>query len=215
MQTSFKSIATTVLLITFTAALSAQTSRFSLSVNSLTTNFDYGKSNPELQPYKKNYSGLKAGISYQTGISPMFSVVPELYFAIKGGTLKEGNPLTVSKSTLRLSSLEMPVLARLHCNNLYLDAGPYAAYTLGGRIKGEGGSTLPETPAKISFGHAAGDFKRWDAGLQTGVGYNFNLKKSILTVDLRYGYGLVNISQEVERYNRVLNISVLVSKLGR
>ncbi|HMQ60278.1 MAG TPA: porin family protein [Flavilitoribacter sp.] len=215
MQSTIKSLAASVLLITLSATLSAQTSRFSISVNSLTTNFDYGKSNAELRPYKKNYKGLKAGISYQAGISPSFSLVPELYFAIKGGSLKEDNPLTVSKSTLRLSSLEMPVLARLHCHNLYLDAGPYTAYTLGGRIKGEGGSTLPETPAKIPFGHAAGDFKRWDAGFQAGVGYNFNMKKSILTTDLRYGYGLVNISRDVERYNRVLSISVLVAKSGK
>ncbi|MGZ5247200.1 MAG: hypothetical protein ACXWV5_09160, partial [Flavitalea sp.] len=55
----------------------------------------------------------------------------------------------------------------------------------------------------------------WDFGLQAGAGYIFNLKKSILTLDVRYGYGMVNISQGVERYNRMLNISVQVSKPGR
>jgi hypothetical protein len=141
--------------------------------------------------------------------------VPELYFAMKGGTLKENNTLTGAKSTLRVNSLELPVLARLHCNKLYINAGPYAGYNVGGRMKVEGTGTSPETVTKVSFGNSTADFKRWDMGFQAGAGYNFNFKQSILTLDVRYGYGLVNISQDVERYNRMLNISVQISKPGK
>jgi opacity protein-like surface antigen len=141
--------------------------------------------------------------------------VPELYFATKGGTLKVNNPVTGGKSTLRVNSLELPVLARVHCNKLYLNAGPYAGYNVGGRLKVEGSNTSGETSTKVSFGNSSADFKRWDFGWQAGAGYNFNLKQSILTLDVRYGYGLINISQDVERYNRLLNISVQVSKPGR
>jgi len=191
-----------------------QTSKFGISLNSLTTNFNYGNSNRGLQPYKKNYKGIQAGFTYQAGITPMFSVVPELYFAVKGGSLKENNPLTVNKSILRISSLEMPVLARLHFNNLYVNAGPYTGYAVGGRLKIEGKGTTAETSTKVSFGNSAGDFKRWDLGLQAGAGYNFNMKKSVLTLDVRYGNGLVNISKDIQRYNRMLNISLVLSKVS-
>ena len=218
MQSKIK-LATIVAAVAFFTAISvssfAQTSRFSVSINSLTTNFNYGKSNSSLEPYKKNYRGLQAGFAYQAGIIPSFSIVPELYFAMKGGTLKENNPLTGAKSTLRVNSLEMPVLARLHCNKLYLNAGPYVGYNVGGRMKVEGTSTSPESATKVSFGGSTADFKRWDMGFQAGAGYNFNFRQSILTLDIRYGYGVVNISQDVDRYNRMLNISVQISKPGR
>lgn len=215
MYSTIKSITTAVvimLFMVFSVNSFSQTSRFSISINSLTTNYNYGKSNSVLAPYKKNFTGLQAGFSYQAGITPMFSIVPELYFAMKGGTLNEKNPVTINKSTLRIYSLELPVMARVHCNNFYFNAGPYAAYNLGGRLKIDGSGTTPETITKITFGKDVSDFRRWDIGLLAGAGYNFNMKQSILTLDVRYGYGLTNISKTLERYNRSLNISLVLSK---
>lgn len=211
---SVKVLAVTLSLLV-TSSTYSQTSKFSISINTLATNFNYGKANPELNPYKKNYRGLQAGFAYQAGITPMFSVVPEIYFSMKGGTLKENNPLTGAKSTLRINSLEMPVLARLHINRLYLNAGPYAGYNVGGRLKVDGSSTTSETTTKVSFGGSTADLNHRDFGFQAGAGYNFNLNQSTLTLDVRYGYGLVNISHDVERYNRMLNISVQVSRPDR
>lgn len=210
-----RSVATIMLFVFISIASFSQTSKFSVSINSLITNFNYGNSNNSLEPYKKNYKGLQAGFSYQAGVTQKFSIVPELYFAMKGGTLKENNPLTGRKSTLRVNSLELPVLARLHCDKLYLNAGPYAGYNVGGRLKIDGTNTSSATTTKVTFGNSAADIKRWDFGFQAGAGYNFNLKQSILTLDVRYGYGFVNISHGVQRYNRMLNISVQVSKPGK
>lgn len=212
---SVKSLTALMLVIPLTFNSYAQTSKFSIAINSLTTNFNYGKADAELNSHKKNYQGFQAGFSYQAGITPMFSIVPEIYFAMKGGTLKGNNPLTGAKSTLRVNSLEAPVLARLHCNRLYLNAGPYAGYNVGGRLKVEGTNTSTATTTKVSFGNAAAGFKRLDFGFQAGAGYNLNLNQSILTLDVRYGYGLVNISHNAERYNRMLNISVQVSGPGK
>lgn len=216
MQQAIKStkLFVVIMLLTSLAPNSySQTSKLSIAINSLITNFNYGKVNAELSSYKKNYQGLQAGFSYQAGITPMFSLVPEIYFAMKGGTLNTGNSVTVSKSTLKLYSVEMPVLARLHINKLYLNAGPYASYHIGGRLKTDPANSVPATSSKLSFGNDAGDFKRWDAGLQAGAGYNFSMKRSILTLDVRYGYGLVNASPDMQRYNRMLNISLQVTKL--
>jgi len=211
---SAKLAVVTLALATLSFSSFSQTSKFGISLNSLTTNFNYGASNNMLQSYKQNYKGLQAGFSYQAGITPMFSLVPELYFAMKGGTLKENNPLTGGKSTLRMGSLELPVLARVHFSNFYINAGPYVGYILSGRLKTEASQNVAETKTKVTFGSDMGSLKRWDAGLQAGAGYTFNMKKTSLTLDARYGYGLVNISNNVERYNRMLNISLVLSRIS-
>ena len=109
-----RSLSAVALLITVSGLSFSQESHFNLSINSLTTNFNYGSMNKLLQPYKKDFRGLQIGTSYQAGITRMFSIVPELNFALKGGTLKENNPLTTNKSTLRFFTVETPVFARLH-----------------------------------------------------------------------------------------------------
>lgn len=215
MRSTFKkAVAGLIVLALLSFTSNAQTSKFSISINSLTTNFNYGKDNSNIQSYKKNYKGFQAGLSYQAGITRGFSIVPELNFSIKGGVLKQNNPLTINRSTLRFHTFEIPVLARLHLKNLYLNAGPYTSYAVSGRMKINGTEAIPATSAKVSFGRS-GDFRRWDAGLLAGAGYNFNMKKSVLTLDVRYGYGLINISKNNALYNRVLNISVVVSKPNR
>lgn len=164
---------------------------------------------------KKITWGLQAGFSYQVGISSAFSIVPEIYFARKGGILKQNNPLTTGKSTVKLYSIELPLLARVHVDRLYLNAGPYTGYMLSGRIKTEGSVSAPEKLTRLRFGNSGDNFKRWDFGVLAGTGYNFTTRQKILTSDARYGFGLINISKDVQRYNRMLNISLVVSKIPK
>ncbi len=186
----------------------SQTTRFNLLVNSVTTNFNYGNTNSTLKPYKKNIMGLQLGASFQAGITKNFSVVPEVYFMAKGGTLKDGNPVTSDKSKTRFNTLEMPVLARIHVGRVYINSGPYVAYNLSGRLKTEGS----EKSRSLSCDNTIDGFRHWELGVQAGAGYLFPFKKASMAIDVRYGYGLTNISRGSERYNRVLNISMLVSK---
>jgi hypothetical protein len=206
-----RSLAKLLLLMLVSLPSFSQENGFGISINSLTTNFNYGSSNKSLQPFKKDFKGLQAGASYQIGVNRMFSVVPELNFAIKGGRLKADNPGTINKSTLRFYTVEVPVFARLHINRLYINAGPYAAYVLGGRLKVSGSSDVAASSTKVSFGSSAGQLHRWDYGFQAGAGYNFKLSNANLTLDARYGYGLASISNDLNRYNRTLNISLVVS----
>jgi hypothetical protein len=136
--------------------------------------------------------------------------VPELYFAVKGGTLTDRNPLTTNKSTLRLQTLDLPVLARVHFGQFYLNAGPYVGYTLAARLKMETVTNSGETKTPVTIG--PNGLKRWDYGFQAGAGYDFNLKRSTLALDVRYGYGIANLSSDIERYNRMLNISLTVRR---
>lgn len=204
------SLAMTTIFVSLAFTSIAQTSRLALSINSLTTNFNYGKSNSVLQPYKKNYSGYQFGASYQVGITPRFSIVPELYFAIKGGTLTAQNPISINKSTLRLSTLDLPVLARVHFGQFYINAGSYATYLLAARLKTDGSETIPA--GKVSLPLGEDGIRRWDYGFQAGAGYDFKLRKATLALDARYGYGIANLSKDVERYNRVFNLSLVVRK---
>lgn len=186
----------------------SQTTRFNVLVNAVKTNFSYGNTNSTLKPYKKNITGLQLGASFQAGITKNFSVVPELYFMAKGGTLKDGNPVTSDKSKTRLNALEMPVLARIHVGRVYINTGPYVAYNLSGRLKTDG----LEKSHSLSFDNTIDGFRHWELGVQGGAGYLFPFKKASMAIDVRYGYGITNISREAERYNRVLNINMLISK---
>ncbi|MEJ7827228.1 MAG: porin family protein [Segetibacter sp.] len=190
----------------------AQKTYISPLINVVNSNFNYGDANNAIKSYKKDARGIMAGATFQAGITPAFSVVAETYFVMKGATLKTENPLTVNKSTLRLYNAEIPVLARLHINHLYINAGPYVSYTIGGRIKTESSESIPEKSTAISFSNVTDGFKRWELGAQAGAGYNFRIKKRALALDLRYGYGLTNVSQDAERYNRIFTISIIAVK---
>ena len=190
----------------------AQKTYMSPLINMVNSNFNYGDANSVVKSYKKDARGIMAGATFQAGITPAFSVVAETYFVMKGATLKTDNPLTVNKSTLRLYNAEIPVLARLHINHLYINAGPYVSYTFGGRIKTESSASIPEKSRAVSFSNVPDGFKRWELGVQAGAGYNFRIKKRALALDMRYGYGLTNVSQDAERYNRTFTISIIAVK---
>lgn len=214
MTQKFKQIIVIVLMaVPFTllaSRLQAQESNLKILVNGVSTNFNYGKSNSALQSQKKNNMGLQAGISFQAGVTEKFSVVTEGYYIMKGGTLKATNPETTGKSSIRLHSIEMPVLARGHFGNFYVNAGPYVAYALGGKIKTDGSQNQPDKSGAIYFHNASNGFNRWDIGVQAGGGYVFKMRKSSMALDLRYGHGLTSLSHDVKRYNRMLNISVIL-----
>jgi len=179
---------------------------FDLMITTASTNLNYGSSNSALADYKKESKGIHAGVAFQAGITSNFSLVSELYYIRKGGELAANNPLTTNKSRLRLNAFELPVLARVHFGKFYMNAGPSIAYNFSGKKKIEDVST------DISFNKSTDGFKRMDAGLQIGGGYMFPIKQKRLALDIRYCYGLTNISQDKEMFNRGLIVSVHFSK---
>lgn len=180
-----------------------------LMINVESTNLNYGSSNQVLSDYKEPVKGIQAGLSFQAGITSHFSLVSELYFMKKGGTIIANNPLSVNKTTLRFNTLELPVLARIHLGKFYLNAGPSIAYTLSGSQK------IDDQSTKLSFHNGTDGFKRFDAGIQFGGGVEFSLKQKRISLDARYNYGLTNIANNREIYNRAFMISVHFSKLWK
>lgn len=177
-----------------------------LMINVVSTNLNYGDANKSLADYKKSTNGIQAGVSFQAGITPAFSIVPELYYMRKGGKLKVNNPITTNESSLRLNTLELPLLGRLHMGRFYVNAGPSIAYNLSGK------NTMGDLSTKLSFNNTGGGFKRWDAGVQMGGGVEFPFKQKRIAIDIRYSYGLSDISYDREIHNRAVMVSVHFSK---
>ena len=181
-------------------------------INYTPTSMSFGKNNEALKDFKKGYWGLQAGASFQLGITDYFSVVPELYFVMKGTRLEDENPLTGQETRIRFNTIDLPVLARVHLCDLYVNAGPVVSYNLGGRVKTEANESLPGSITKMDFGTASNTYSRWDAGIQFGLGYEFQLKKARLLLDLRYHYGMVDMGNGQDFYNRYFNMNLLLSK---
>jgi Outer membrane protein beta-barrel domain len=173
-----------------------------LILNAVGTNLNYGKSNSAVSDYKKSVLGAQLGVAFQAGITHHFSMVSEAYFIMKGGTLESNNPLTMDERTIRLYTIESPLLARFHFGKFHVNAGPSLAYNVTGKMKSD------EVSENLSFSDSNNGFKRLDAGVQAGAGYTFRIKQKQVVLDVRYSYGLTNISYDKEMYNRYLNINL-------
>ncbi len=179
---------------------------FDLMVNVVSASVNYGEANNALSDYKQSTNGIQAGVSFQAGITPGFSLVSELYFMQKGGKLKANNPLNTNESILRFNSLELPILARVHLGHFYANVGPSIAYNF------TGSSKIADQSTRLSFSSSSGSFKRWDAGIQLGGGIEFPFKQSRIVLDIRYNHGLTNVADDREIYNRALMVSVHFSR---
>ncbi|MBC8051907.1 MAG: PorT family protein [Sphingobacteriaceae bacterium] len=166
------------------------------------TSLNYGSSNSELADYKKQIVGARAGVTFQAGLTPSFSLASELYVIMKGGKLKADNPITGNETTDRLYAVELPILARFHVGKFHVNAGPSVGYNIYGTRK------MNDVRRDLSFGNSRQDFKRFEAGIQAGGGYTFKTKHQMATVDLRYNHGLTNISNAREIYNRNVMVSL-------
>lgn len=177
-----------------------------LMVNVVSTNLNYGGANSALDDYKKSANGIQAGASFQAGIRPALSLVSELYYIRKGGKLKANSSLTGNESGLRLNTIELPLMARFHLGQFYMNAGPCIAYNFSGKTE------IGHQSTKLIFKNSAEGFKRLDAGLQMGGGVEFPFKQKRIALDIRYSYGLTNIAYNKEMHNRAVMISVHFSK---
>jgi len=77
-----------------------------------------------------------------------------------------------------------------------------------------GSEKTEDLTTKISFNKGIEGFRRFEAGIQMGGGYTFPLKNKSLILDIRYNYGLTNISYNKEMFNRNIAIHLTLIKLG-
>ncbi len=132
-------------------------------------------------------TGFNAGVNAEIPVGIDFYLQPGLLFSTKGAKYDiQGTEITrnISYLELPINFLYKPELGEGH---LLLGFGPYAAYALGGKIKG--GST----DIDMEFGNEIGETKPFDAGANLLAGYEFS---NNLSFQLNAGLGLINM------YNR-------------
>lgn len=183
----------------------AQT-RLEPMINMAATSFRYTGNDKVLSDYGHSVKGLRAGLSFQAGITPSFSLVSDLYYLRKGGKLDAGNPLTTDASTIRLHTVELPVLARVHIGKFYINGGPSVGYIIDGKQK------INDQSVKLLFNNSTTGYNRFEAGVQAGAGFYLPFKNKTLGLDLRYAHGLTQVSKDRRMYNRAFMISIHFSK---
>jgi opacity protein-like surface antigen len=162
----------------------------------------------------KSKLGLTLGAAVEIPFKDNFSFQPELLFIQKGGkyTYSEDDESSETKETINY--LEIPVLFKVtfgDATKFYANAGPSFGFAIGGKYKYEeniDGDTDSES-GDLKFGSGEeDDYKGLDLGFQLGGGV---LIADKYIIDLRYGLGLSNISNEEEGdftlKNRVLQIT--------
>lgn len=153
----------------------------------------------------KNRVGFNIGLIYDWGISESFYIQPGLYFTTRGAKIEESEEDYKYEEKWKLNYLQIPILASYRIaltDNVkwHINAGPYLAVGVGGKVKWE--ETYDGDTDKgdyKAFGTAdedsdeeKGGLKRFDAGLSFGTGVSINK----FYIGLTYDLGLVNAADK-------------------
>ncbi|MFN9710541.1 MAG: porin family protein [Bacteroidota bacterium] len=155
----------------------------------------------------KSIAAIQLGVTAEYAINNNIGVESGLLYSGKGA---KGEVSILGESfsvTGTANYLEIPVNAvyKINAGNskVLLNAGPYFAFALGGKLKPSVGDSR-----SIKIGSSEdSDIKGTDVGLNIGAGL---LLKEKITVGLQYGLGLANISPRSGETinNRVFSLTV-------
>ena len=149
--------------------------------------------NANVDPKMKFVAKLGAGI--ETPLTPDLSLMPSLEVALKGGKydLKDYS-VEKANEQLSLTYLQIPVLLAYRVNlsgftNMTIKAGPYLAYALSGKLKGE--SSHSSTSYDVDIFSEDGKniikkAKRFDWGLDAGIDFEF--RRFVAGVEYELGF---------------------------
>jgi len=120
--------------------------------------------------------GYHLGVYYQVPLTKHLSLVPELQFSRERQHATVRNEITpsygsVSDYQLRLSYLNLPLLARATFGPVYLEAGPQLSWLVGGHGDGTTQTYSIDRTFPSTIDQAATErYHRFDAGLCLGLG---------------------------------------------
>ncbi len=153
---------------------------------------------------QESINGFTLGAVLEIGLGGNVYIQPEAVFIQKGSQLQVLN----DDNKFNVNYLDIPVLLKikvLNSNlfNVNLLGGPSFGLALGGE-QTSGGQTVD-----VNFGGEDG-FKRFDLGINAGGGIGVNFGSIGLFGDVRYLFGVSNISDDADREikNKGLNLSV-------
>ena len=166
------------------------------------------------------------GLFAEFQASPSFSIQPEVDFAPQGGKRDGSQPAPVDATVFGLSPgtlvyadyhseadidyLEIPVLAKVRfggARRAYATLGPFVGFLLSARNVTSGQSdfyldeqlTQPLTGSTYDLGATSdiqSDLKSYNWGVQGGFGYGLPVGSGHLDLDVRGGYGLMNVQKD-------------------
>ncbi|MFN0176492.1 MAG: porin family protein [Saprospiraceae bacterium] len=148
---------------------------------------------------EKSVAGFQAGLSFDLGLSDMFTIQPEILFIQKGGKstykINDDNKIV---SRLYYNYVEVPVLAKLKFykesgSGFYLLGGPFIGLAIGGKTKTSttvlGETTTTEDDFNFDNDDEAERQRRTDWGVSLGGGVKFGQ----VFLDARYNLGINNL----------------------
>lgn len=153
---------------------------------------------------QSSINGFTLGAVLEIGITDNIFIQPEVIFLQKGSELNTS--LTEIKTNINY--LDIPFLLKLKLlNTKFLNVNLLGGPSFGLALNGEesaGGQTVD-----INFGGENG-LKRFDLGINAGGGVGVNLGSIGVFGDVRYLFGVSNISEDADREikNKGLNLSV-------
>lgn len=154
---------------------------------------------------QSSVNGFTLGAVLEIGITDNIFIQPEAIF------LQKGSELNTSLTNLKtnVNYLDIPVLLKIKLLNtkllnINLLGGPSFGLALNGEETTAGGQTVD-----INFGGDNG-LKRFDLGINAGGGVGVNLGSIGVFGDVRYLFGVSDISEDANREikNKGLNLSV-------
>ena len=183
------------------------------SLTNVTFNEDINTQYPGNFTYGSK-AGVVIGLAAEIPLdSNKFTLQAELLFHQKGYTSRYSDTETSSSYTTTLNYLDIPVMARIKLGHFTLGAGPYFAFGVGGKYKGIDSylSYSAENEGNVKFGKEPTGYSgsnlyanAFDFGFVAAAG----VKISVIEIDLRYGLGLIDISDHHDLDTRTLNRSL-------
>ena len=208
-----------ITLFALSQALFAQSVKYGLQA---------GVNLPTLQP-RTSYN---LGAQYNVGVNFQAGTVVDIGFgkySIQPGLsiIGKGNKSTVQRNLISYGSpvpyevvqsvnlwyVELPLNALYHIpvglGNIYIGAGPYAAYAISGQVKNKTKRNIYVKNVQkedVEFGNGPEQLKQTDFGGNVLGGIEL---KNGLNVGINYGIGLNNLSNiSYKSYNRVASFKV-------
>ncbi|MGV9011337.1 MAG: outer membrane beta-barrel protein [Flavobacteriales bacterium] len=147
--------------------------------------------------------GVTAAVMVRLRLSEHWSLRPEFAYMQKGWRCQWYPRPTLENDLLRMTYLEVPVLAAYqfsgHRFQPYLLGGPVVGHGLGGvqvfhAVVGSLDGDLYSARA-VQFGDQprSGDYNPWDLSVQAGLGLSLAIGRSELDLDLRYQHGFSDV----------------------
>lgn len=133
-------------------------------------------------PNKSEKIGFHAGVFTDIPVVENFmSVQPELSYSTKGTSFK----LLSEKQSIEMNYVDFLLPVSFKMSNFNINVGPFASYLI----------STPDYTYYNNNSVLVDAFKKFDAGLTAGLGYNFNK----MMIGVRYNQGFIDVTEDNSR----------------